>query len=125
MAQRSGHGEAAAGVRHALGVRSDHFTLLTDKKATRKAILKALKSLARRAFQEDLVFIFIATHGLPNDDNTDIKTYEMMVWLLGHTAKTLPRPRSRRGPTEGDASRSPGLTPRATTLRPGRAGASR
>ncbi len=53
-------------------VDGDHFTLLTDSKATRKAILGALKSLGNRAFPGDLVFIFIATHGLPNDDNTDI-----------------------------------------------------
>lgn len=53
-------------------VDEDHFTLLTNQKASRKAILKALKSVANRAFPDDLVFIFIATHGLPNDDNSDI-----------------------------------------------------
>jgi len=53
-------------------VDSDHFVLLTDEKATRRAILKSLKDIARRAFPEDLVYIFIATHGLPNDANTDI-----------------------------------------------------
>jgi tetratricopeptide (TPR) repeat protein len=47
-------------------VPDDHITLLTDKQATRRNILKALHEKFNRAFIEDVVIFYIASHGQPD-----------------------------------------------------------
>lgn len=42
-----------------------NITLLTNKKATRANIIKALNHQFNDAFEEDLVIVYIACHGLP------------------------------------------------------------
>ncbi len=45
-------------------VPKDHFTLLTDKKATRTNIRNAIRDVSRRAFEQDLVILFFSMHGV-------------------------------------------------------------
>ncbi len=42
-------------------------TLLTDEKATRAAILSALTTVSKRAAPNDLLILYFAMHGLPDD----------------------------------------------------------
>lgn len=43
-----------------------NVTLLTDESATRENILNALQSIILRAQEEDLVFIYVSSHGSPS-----------------------------------------------------------
>lgn len=43
----------------------DNVTLLTDEKATRANILNALQNLFSKAEEEDLVFLYVSSHGSP------------------------------------------------------------
>jgi uncharacterized caspase-like protein len=46
----------------------DHVTLLTDAQATTKGIKAALNLIARSAGPDDLVVIYVATHGSPREN---------------------------------------------------------
>jgi hypothetical protein len=56
---------AAALTQHA-NFSTEHVTVLTDEKATRAAILNALQSLFIRAQEDDLVVIYVSSHGSPS-----------------------------------------------------------
>jgi tetratricopeptide (TPR) repeat protein len=45
------------------GLEADQITLLTNEKATRSNIIRALNEKFNRAFEEDVVMIYIASHG--------------------------------------------------------------
>lgn len=44
----------------------DHITLLLNEKATRANIIKALNIQFKNAFEEDMVIVYIASHGMPS-----------------------------------------------------------
>lgn len=47
-------------------VPDDHRILLANDRATRSAVLSTLVSLAKRTAPDDLLIVFLATHGLPD-----------------------------------------------------------
>ncbi|MEO8378047.1 MAG: caspase family protein [Acidobacteriota bacterium] len=47
----------------------ENVTLLTDEKATREAILNALQELILRVKPEDLVVVYVSSHGSPSKEN--------------------------------------------------------
>ncbi|HEY1803066.1 MAG TPA: caspase family protein [Terracidiphilus sp.] len=49
---------------------ADHVNVLTDDQATTKNIKEALNSIARQAQPNDLVVIYVATHGTPRTADT-------------------------------------------------------
>ncbi len=49
---------------------ADHVNVLTDDQATTKNIKEALNSIARQAHPNDLVVIYVATHGTPRTTDT-------------------------------------------------------
>lgn len=48
---------------------AENVTVLTDEGATRTAILDALQKLILRAHEDDLVVLFVSSHGSPNKDD--------------------------------------------------------
>jgi hypothetical protein len=67
-----------------------HVVLLTDEKATRANILNALQDLFVKAREEDLVFLYVSSHGSPRQDDLGLQgvghivTYDTAVkslWL--------------------------------------------
>jgi hypothetical protein len=50
----------------------DNVTVLTDEKATRTAILNAVNKLSLSAHDDDLVVIFISSHGSPSKEGTGL-----------------------------------------------------
>ncbi len=56
-------------------VPADHFKLITDKKATRGSILRTLGEVAGRAGRNDMLILFIATHGFPDASGQDLYFY--------------------------------------------------
>ncbi len=70
----------------------DHVTLLRDETATRASILEAINKLSLSAHDDDLVVIFISSHGSPNKEDTGLAgigyivthdTSPDKVWLEG------------------------------------------
>jgi tetratricopeptide (TPR) repeat protein len=59
----------------------DHITLLTNEKATRGNIIKALNEKFYRAFEDDIVILFIASHGQPDPVGNE-------VYFLSHDAES-------------------------------------
>lgn len=55
----------ATGIAEALSGPATDVTLLTDEKATREAVLKALDDLAAKAGPDDTAIVFLAGHGVP------------------------------------------------------------
>ncbi|PWR19701.1 caspase family protein [Zavarzinia compransoris] len=55
----------ATGIAEALAGPATDVTLLTDEKATRDAILKALDDLSAKAGADDTAIVFLAGHGVP------------------------------------------------------------
>jgi TPR repeat protein/uncharacterized caspase-like protein len=53
-------------------VPADHFKLLTNAGATRKSVIKTLNEVFNRAMPEDIVVVFLATHGLPDSTGQDL-----------------------------------------------------
>jgi hypothetical protein len=49
-----------------------NVTLLTDEKATRKNILNALQELFLRAQEDDLVFLYVSSHGSPHREESGL-----------------------------------------------------
>ena len=67
-----------------------HVTLLTDEKATRANILSSLNDIIVKAGEEDLVFLYVSSHGSPRQDDLGLQgvgyivTYDTAVkslWL--------------------------------------------
>jgi len=56
-------------------VNADHFKLITDREATRGKILKELGEVAGRAARNDLLILFVATHGFPDAAGQDLYFY--------------------------------------------------
>jgi hypothetical protein len=70
----------------------DHVTLLKDEGATRAAILDAINKLSLSAREDDMVVIFISSHGSPNKEDSGLAgigyivthdTSPDKVWLEG------------------------------------------
>lgn len=59
------------------GLDEEHIVLLTDEQATRANIIKALTDKFYRAFETDMVMLFIASHGQPDPVGNE-------VYFLGH-----------------------------------------
>jgi len=59
------------------GLDNDHIELLTNEDATRANIIKALTDKFYRAFETDMVMLFIASHGQPDPVGNE-------VYFLGH-----------------------------------------
>ncbi|MGH9423795.1 MAG: caspase family protein, partial [Thermoanaerobaculia bacterium] len=53
--------------------RASNVTLLTDKNATREAILSALQKLILNAHEDDLVVIYVSSHGSPNQQDQGLR----------------------------------------------------
>jgi uncharacterized caspase-like protein len=53
--------------------RASNVTLLTDKSATREAILSALQKLILDAHEDDLVVIYVSSHGSPNQQDQGLR----------------------------------------------------
>jgi tetratricopeptide (TPR) repeat protein len=51
---------------------SEHLTLLTNENATRANIIKALTEKFYRAFETDMVILFIASHGQPDPVGNEV-----------------------------------------------------
>ena len=56
-------------------VPADHFKLITDEKATRGRILRTLGEVAGLAGRNDMLILFIATHGFPDASGQDLYFY--------------------------------------------------
>jgi len=78
----------------------DHVTVLTNEMATRAAILNAINKLSLSAREDDLVVIFISSHGSPSKEDTGlagigyIVTYDTSpdnVWVEGLDYQVLTR----------------------------------
>lgn len=54
------------------GLDEDHVVLLTNEEATRANIIKALTDKFYRAFETDLVMLFIASHGSPDPVGNEV-----------------------------------------------------
>jgi tetratricopeptide (TPR) repeat protein len=59
----------------------DHIVLLTNEKATRGNIIKALNEKFYRAFEDDMVILFFASHGQPDPVGNE-------VYFLSHDAES-------------------------------------
>ncbi|MBX9853686.1 MAG: tetratricopeptide repeat protein [Cytophagaceae bacterium] len=59
----------------------DHVVLLTNEKATRSNIIKALNEKFYRAFEDDMVILFFASHGQPDPVGNE-------VYFLSHDAES-------------------------------------
>lgn len=53
--------------------------LLTDEQATRANILKSLQQLILRAEEDDLVFLYVSSHGSPQKGQNDLRTVGYIV----------------------------------------------
>ncbi|HVF58352.1 MAG TPA: caspase family protein [Thermoanaerobaculia bacterium] len=50
-----------------------NVVMLIDKQATRSAILKAVQRIFERAHEEDLLVVYISTHGSPSEDDKGLQ----------------------------------------------------
>ncbi len=48
-------------------VPADRIELLTNRNATRAEVIRAINEKLRRAFEDDMVVVFIAAHGIPDE----------------------------------------------------------
>jgi len=69
----------ASGIAAALGGPNSVVTLLTDEKATRAEILKALDTLSQQAGPDDTAIIFLAGHGVPIEGRYYFLPYDIAV----------------------------------------------
>jgi uncharacterized caspase-like protein len=61
------------------GIPEERIELLTNRNATRAEIIRALNDKLRRAFEDDMVMIFIASHGIPDEVSGEL-------YFLGYDA---------------------------------------
>jgi len=99
------------------GLSEDHISLLTNEKATRGNIIKALNEKFYRAFEEDMVILFIASHGAPDPVGNEVYflSYDTESDNLGGTAvsqidieKVFQRTRAKKKIWVADACHSGG-----------------
>jgi WD40 repeat protein len=69
----------AEGMATSLGGSNSQVTLLTDERATKAEILKALDALAAQAGPDDTAVIFLAGHGVPIDGRYYFLPYDISV----------------------------------------------
>lgn len=95
----------------------EHITLLTNEKATRGNIIKALNEKFNHAFEDDMVVLFIASHGQPDPVGNEVYflNYDAESDNLGGTAvsqidieKVFQRTRAKKKIWFADACHSGG-----------------
>jgi uncharacterized caspase-like protein len=60
-------------------VSADRIDLLTNRNATRAEVIRAINDKLRRAFEDDMVVVFIAAHGIPDEVSGEL-------YFLGYDA---------------------------------------
>jgi len=57
-------------------VPENHIDLLLNESATERSVRSALNNTVKNAFEEDMIILYFACHGLPEDDQLYFLTYD-------------------------------------------------